>query len=157
MCVIIKYCNYCHCVLFGKYDEDLETGVPLAPPPDRITGEYFSVVVTLGVTLACHCNLTGGSDARYLGSSNGGCGLFSLSLLSCTVGGGTNDKIIFHTIVTLKFGSPWVMGGVSFAVLLLAAFACCAASGDGMGTAPPTNPARLNITYVNLNTNLFYM
>ena len=81
-------------MLFGKYD-DLETGgvPPLAPPPDKVTGEYFSVAVTLGVTLACHCcDMIGGSDERYLGSSNGGCGLFSLSLIGCVVGGGAGDK-----------------------------------------------------------------
>lgn len=87
-------------MLFGKYD-DLETGtVPaLAPLPDTATGEYFSVVVMLGVALACHCcNLIDGSDERYLGSSNGGCGLFSLSLLCCAVvvvgGAGNSDEIM---------------------------------------------------------------
>lgn len=84
--------------MFGKYD-DLETGaVPaLAPPPDKVTGEYFNVVATLGVALACRCDdFTDGSDVRYLGSSNGGCGLFSLLLLGCAVGeGASNTPIVF--------------------------------------------------------------
>ena len=96
-------------MLFGKYD-DLETrGIPaLAPPPDNVTGEYFNVVVTLGVMLACHCcSLIGGSDERYLGSNNGGCGLFSLSLDASVVGGGASDKVImFYAVTTLCFSSP---------------------------------------------------
>ena len=87
-------------MLFGKYD-DLETGtVPgLAPPPDKVTGEYFSAVVMCGVALTCHCcNLIDGSDERYLGSSNGGCCLFSLSLLCCAVGGGGADDN--HKVMT---------------------------------------------------------
>ena len=96
-------------MLFGKYD-DLETGaVPaLAPPPDKVTGEYFNVVVTLGVMLACHCcSLIGGSDERYLGSNKGGCGLFSLSLDGSVVRGGASDKVIvFYAVITLYFSSP---------------------------------------------------
>lgn len=94
-------------MLFGKYD-DLETGgIPaLAPPPDTVTGEYFSVVVTWGVILACHCcSLIGGSDERYLGSSNGRCGLFSLSLVDCVVGRGAGNKIILY-IVYIEFSLP---------------------------------------------------
>ena len=62
----------------------------------------------LGVMLACHCcNLIGGSDERYLGSNNGGCGLFSLSLDGSMVRGGASDKVImFYTVTTLYFSSP---------------------------------------------------
>ena len=94
-------------MLFGKYD-DLETGavVGLAPPPDKVTGEYFNVVVMFGVMLACHCCLIGGSDDRYLGSNNGGCSLFSLSLDCSVVGGGASNRVMFYTVITLQLSSP---------------------------------------------------
>ena len=82
-------------MLLGKYaDINLGGAPPLVTPPDNVTGEYLSVVVMLGVTLPCHCcDLMGTSAVRYLGSSKGGRGLFSLSLLSCVeVGGATSEN-----------------------------------------------------------------
>ena len=40
------------------------------------------------------------------------------------------------------------VGVVSCVVLLLDVLMCCAdtANGDGVGTTPPTNPVRLNVT-----------
>ena len=84
-------------MLLGKYAENNLGGAPpLATPPDSVTGEYLSVVVTLGVTLPCHCcDLIGTSAVRYLESSNGGRGLFSLLLLSCVdVGRATENNMI---------------------------------------------------------------
>ena len=91
-----NYQIWYYCVLLGKYaDINLGGAPPLVTPPDSVTGEYLSVVVTFGVTLPCHCcDLIGTSAVRYLESSKGGRGLFSLSWLNCVevVGGATDEN-----------------------------------------------------------------